>query len=66
MMTRNEEYIQKAFVAFYKVADATDNWSDSDLKNNIVELNKKHLLENLDKALVLVTEEDVEGEVNND
>lgn len=65
-MTKNEEYIQKAFIMFYKVIDSVDKWGDSDLKNNIIELNKKHLLSNLDKALVQEFNEDTEGETNND
>lgn len=63
-MTRNEEYIQKAFIIFYKVADEIHSWGESELKANIIELNYKHLLDNLDKALVQVNE-DTEGEVNN-
>ena len=69
-MTRNEEYIQNAFNMFYKVMDSVDRWGDSDLKNNIIELNKQHLLSNLDKALVQefneFTEGDTEGETKND
>ena len=66
MRLNNEEYIQKAFIMFYKVIEIVDKWGDSDLKNNIIELNKQHLLSNLDKALVQVFEEEVEGEINND
>jgi hypothetical protein len=65
-MTRNEEYIQNAFNIFYKLMDQIHKWGDSDLKNNIMELNKKHLLSNLDKALVQEFNEDTEGETNND
>ena len=65
-MTRNEEYIQNAFSMFYKVMDQIHNWKESELKGNIAELNNKHLLSNLDKALVQVFNEDVEGEINND
>ena len=65
-MTRNEEYIQNAFSMFYKVMDQIHNWKESELKSNITELNNKHLLSNLDKALVQVFNEDVEGEINND
>ena len=65
-MTRNEEYIQNAFSMFYKVMDKIHNWKESELKGNISELNNKHLLSNLDKALVQVFNEDVEGEINND
>lgn len=56
-MTKEEEYIQRAFAAFYKLLETTENWGNSDLKTDIMELNKKHLLANLDKALVLDTEE---------
>ena len=65
-MTRNEEYIQNAFSMFYKVMDQIHNWKESELKGNITELNKKHLLSNLDKALVQEFNEDTEGETNND
>lgn len=65
-MTRNEEYIQKAFSMFYKVMDQIHNWKESELKGNITELNIKHLLSNLDKALVQEFNEDTEGETNND
>lgn len=60
-MTRNEENIQNAFSMFYKVMDQIHNWKESELKSNITELNIKHLLSNLDKALVQVSNEDVEG-----
>lgn len=65
-MTRNEEYIQNAFSMFYKVMDQIHNWKESELKGNITELNIKHLLSNLDKALVQEFNEDTEGETNND
>lgn len=66
-MTRNEEYIQNAFSMFYKVMDQIHNWKEeSELKCNIRELNIKHLLSNLDKALVQEFNEDTEGETNND
>lgn len=65
-MTKNEEYIQNAFNMFYKVVDTVHNWRESELKSNITELNIKHLLSNLDKALVQVFNEDTEGETNND
>lgn len=55
-MTKEEEYVQRAFAVFYKVVDSTEKWCNSDLKTNILELNKQHLLANLDKALVLDTE----------
>lgn len=60
-MTRNEENIQNAFSMFYKVMDQIHNWKESELKGNITELNIKHLLSNLDKALVQVFNEDTEG-----
>ena len=65
-MTRNEEYIQNAFSMFYTVMDQIHNWKESELKGNITELNIKHLLSNLDKALVQEFNEDTEGETNND
>lgn len=65
-MSRNEEYIQNAFNMFYKVEDTVHKWGESELKNNIRESNIKHLLDNLDKALVQVFNEETEGEVNND
>lgn len=65
-MTRNEEYIQNAFNMFYKVMDTIHDWKESELKGNIIELNTKHLLSNLDKALVQEFNEDTEGETNND
>ena len=65
-MTRNEEYIQNAFNMFYKVIDQIHNWKESELKGNIIELNTKHLLSNLDKALVQEFNEDTEGETKND
>lgn len=65
-MTRNEEYIQNAFNMFHKVADQVHNWKESELKCNITELNIKHLLSNLDKALVQEFNKDTEGETNND
>lgn len=64
-MSRNESYIQNAFNMFYKVMDTMNNWGESDLKDNIIELNKKHLLDNLDKALVQINE-DTEGDTDND
>lgn len=64
-MARNEEYIENAFNIFYKVMDNIHSWGESELKANITELNIKHLLDNLDKALVQVFNEDVEGEINN-
>lgn len=60
-MSKNEEYIQNAFNMFYKVMNTIHNWKESELKGNIIELNTKHLLSNLDKALVQVNE-DTEGD----
>ena len=42
---------------FYKVIEAVEAWKDTELKNSIMELNRKHLLDNLDKSLVQVNEE---------
>lgn len=65
-MTRNKEYIQNAFSMFYEVMDQIHSWKESELKGNIIELNTKHLLSNLDKALVQEFNKDTEGETNND
>lgn len=65
-MSRNKEYIQNAFSMFYEVMDQIHSWKESELKGNIIELNTKHLLSNLDKALVQEFNEDTEGETNND
>ena len=46
--------------------DRIDKWKESELKGNIIELNTKHLLSNLDKALVQEFNEDTVGETNND
>ena len=63
-MTRNEENIQNAFDMFYKVMEILGNWEETELKRNLISLNTKHLLDNLDKALIQVNEEPV-GETNN-
>lgn len=65
-MSRNKEYIRNAFIMFYEVMDQIHGWKESELKGNIIELNTKHLLSNLDKALVQEFNEDTEGETNND
>lgn len=64
-MNRNEEKIQEAFIMFYKVNHEIKSWRNEELnlQADIRELNIRHLLENLDKALIQVNE-DAEGERN--
>ena len=51
-MSRNNEYIKESFSMFYEAMDAIRNWKDQELRAKIIELNIKHLLDNLDKSLV--------------
>lgn len=68
-MSRNSKYINEAFSIFDEVNDIVSKWKEGELKRNITELNIKHLLDNLDKALVQVNEDEEETinkETNND
>lgn len=51
-MKENKEYIKESFSIFYEVMDSIHGWKESELKAKIIELNIKHLLDNLDKSLV--------------
>lgn len=51
-MKGNNEHIEESFSIFYKVMDSIHGWKESELKAKIIELNIKHLLDNLDKSLV--------------
>lgn len=57
-MSRNKEYIQESFEIFFEVMEKLDGWKESELRAKIIELNTKHLLDNLDKSLIQFKESD--------
>lgn len=54
----NIEAIKESFQIFYEAMDAIHGWKESELKAKIIELNTKHLLDNLDKSLEQFNETD--------
>lgn len=54
----NIEAIKKSFQIFYEAMDIIHGWKESELKAKIIELNTKHLLDNLDKSLEQFNETD--------
>ena len=56
---RNREYIMKAFEIYnltMEIALEVNRKAQQELFNKLIELNNKHLIENLDKALNLSTD----------
>ena len=60
-MTKNSDYIKAAFIIYEQtigwITSNVSNKIDPELFAKLIELNNKHLIENLDKALVLFKEE---------
>lgn len=54
----NIEAIKESFQIFYEAMDIIHGWKESELKDKIIELNTKHLLDNLDKSLEQFNETD--------
>ena len=57
-MSRNKEDIKESFELFFEVMEKLDGWKESELRAKIIELNTKHLLDNLDKSLIQFKESD--------
>lgn len=57
-MSLNKEAIKESFEIFYEAMDNIRDWKESELKDKIIELNTKHLLDNLDKSLEQFNETD--------
>jgi len=57
-MSINTEAIKESFQIFYEAMDSIHGWKESELKAKIIELNTKHLLDNLDKSLEQFNETD--------
>lgn len=51
-MKENKEYIKESFSMFYEVMDSIHGWKDQELRAKIIDLNIKHLFDNLNKSLV--------------
>lgn len=60
-MTKNSDYIKATFIIYEqtlnRIISYVNQKGDSELFAKLIELNNKHLIENLDKALVLFKEE---------
>lgn len=60
-MTKNSDYIKAAFIIYKEtigwITIHVNNKMDPELFAKLKKLNNKHLIENLDKALVLFKEE---------
>lgn len=54
----NTEAINESFQIFYEAMNSIHGWKESELKTKIIELNTKHLLDNLDKSLEQFNETD--------
>jgi len=61
-MSKNSEYIMEAFNIYEETLSelitSKELKNQVELFNNLIELNNKHLIDNLDKALRLFKEED--------
>ena len=57
-MSINIEAINESFKIFYEVMDSIHGWGESELKAKIIELNTKHLFDNLNKSLEQFKETD--------
>lgn len=67
-MSRNREYIEEAFDIYYealgRAVETGMNKRDKIFFDEFMKLNNKHLLDNLDKAMVLFKEEAKPNEQN--